>query len=194
MSDLLKYAELEQQRIRAEAAASQFEAEQKHAADLRSKAISALRQFLPKDRVWEIETGGPVQIQSYQGGGHWLRGLELTVDGLTFGYAETTWGYPSERRDQLFLRICKDCGGPIWTHVNQIVDLARQGECPKCHEKPQADAHDSSSLAAHLKSVEEWHSHNVSGYGYQPEARHQTCLMIAYDRWLNGRPLLKDER
>jgi hypothetical protein len=194
MSDLLRYAALELQRIRAESAAKQFEAEQKQAADLRSKAVSALRQFLPQDRVWEIEPLGPVTIGESYGEG-WHRGLELTADGLIFGYAELRFGFKSETQDQLFLRhICKDCGGPIWVRLNKIADLAQKpGPCPACKRKNQEqEVLDPGSLAAHLKSVQDWHSQH--GHGQWPNDPQQTFLMIAYERWINGRPLLKDER
>lgn len=139
MSDLLKYAELELEHERAEAAAKQFAADQKRANDLRSKAVSALRQFLPKDRVWEIEPLGPVEIEENWHGYGWHYGLELTVDELTFGYAEVRSypGGPAEKTDQLFLRrVCDDCGAPVWTRVNKIVDLAREPiPCPACERR-----------------------------------------------------------
>lgn len=47
------------------------------------------------------------------------------------------------------------------------------------------------SLAEHLDSVDTWHTYHVQG-GYSEE-RHQTCLMIAYERWINDRDLLMDE-
>lgn len=200
MSDLVKYAELELQRIQAENAAKEFEAEQKRSADLRSQAVSVLRGFLPKDKVWEIEALGPVTIEESYGSGGYHRGLELTVDGLTLGYAEIKYGYEEKKQDQLFLRhTCKECGAATWTRVNNLLDLAQgPGPCRACQRKEQeriklALDSDSSSLAAHLKSVQVWYHRNAEG-SYNSEERERTCMMIAYERWINGRPLLTDER
>ena len=201
---LLRQARLAYTARQAQTEADEYARKQKAARAEADAAKSAVRQILPADMIWDIQAGGPIEINTQWKGT--LQAIQVTVDGLEFAYVK---GWSSEKESVWMRYDCPSCGQPIWNYVRTLEDIGAPNNtiCETCDAKLRAAKHKAKggtekqhTLAEHVQDAEDWwqnthrYSYGYGGYGgtYSAEER-QKMWFVAYERWMNDRPLLTDE-